>query len=438
MMMVTFTGDSLEKTSPSLDTLKSDLSQGLVGGLVMFTWSGNLQNPLQIAHLTDQLRQRSSVPLLIAIDEEGGKVARLGAANGFAATPSAYQMGTVVNQEAYTRQNAATMAGWFTETGLTMNLAPVVDVNVNPSSPAIGALGRSFSADTLTVAAHAGWFMDEFHKRNIVTTLKHYPGHGSAVGDSHLGFTDVTSTWSELELFPYRSLLAAGKVDAIMTAHLFNARLDSLYPATLSRSTITGLLRNTLGYEGVVVSDAMGMKAISNQYGMDEAAALAVNAGVDILLYTTNLDSVGNSLARHLVDYLEDRVNQGVIPLSRIDESYGRIMELKGKYLTSVPPAYAANLPDRYELTNYPNPFNPETRIRYTIGGARGEGPGVRNVRIVVYDILGREVAVLVDGRQEPGVHEVRFEGRSLVSGTYICRLTVGGTSTVAKMVLIR
>lgn len=431
MLMVTCTGDSLEKSSPSLDTLRRDLSEGLIGGLVFFVWAGNLENPEQIAHLTSEIQRRSQIPLLIAVDQEGGYVARLDESNGFAATPSAYQMGTTVNLESYTRQNAGMMADWLARAGLTMNLAPVVDVNVNPSSPAIGALQRSFSADTLAVAAHAGWFIDEFHKKNIVTTLKHFPGHGSAVGDSHLGFTDVSATWSELELFPYRSLLSSGMVDAVMTAHVFNTGLDSVYPATLSHQTVTGLLRNTLGHKGVVVSDAMGMGAITARYGMDQAAELAVNAGVDMLLYTKNLDSLGKSLARHLVDYLESRVNAGAIPRSRIDESYARIMELKGKYLTSVTRAIAGDLPDRYELSNYPNPFNPSTTISFQL-------PVAGEVRLAVYDLLGHEVAVLAQGGMKAGSHQVRFDGRSLSSGMYVCRFTTGAAKLSRKLLLLR
>jgi beta-N-acetylhexosaminidase len=258
------------------------------------------------------------------------------------------------------------------------------------------------------------------------------------VGDSHLGFTDVTGTWSEKELYPYRNLLASGKIDAVMTAHVFNARLDSVYPATLSYNTITGLLRNSIGYQGVVVSDAMSMKAITSQFGMEQAAELAVMAGVDMLLYTKNLDSTGKSLARSMVNYLESRVIAGAIPVARIDESYARIMELKGRYLTSVPPAIAGVLPEQYGLSNYPNPFNPTTVIKYEIPASGGQGVRARDVRLVVYDLLGREVAVLVQGAVEPGVHEVRFDARSLASGAYVCRLSAGATLVTRKLLVVR
>ncbi len=431
MVMITVTGDSLEERSPSMDTLKNDLANRQVGGVVMFVWSGNLASPAGIARFTGQLQALAHVPLLLAIDQEGGKVARLSASNGFAATSTAYDLGTVLNQESSTRSMASMMADWFVQTGLTMNLAPVVDVNVNPASPAIGALKRSFSADAATVARHASWFIDEFHARHVLTALKHFPGHGSAQADSHLGFTDITTTWSASELDPYRTLIAEGKPDVIMTGHLFNSMIDSVYPATLSHATITGMLRNQLGFGGVVMSDAMGMKAIASHYGLDEAMVLAVNAGVDILLYTTNLDSAGHSLARRIVDVLERRVQDGSIAAARIDASYARIMALKEKFVTGVAIAGSASLPTAIHLGSYPNPFNPSTTLHYTL---RGEGPAT----LRVFDLLGRLVATPVDGYHRAGVHTVRFDGTNLASGIYICRLGSAGAVATHRLALVK
>ncbi len=447
----------MEVENPSMDTLKADLANGRIGGVIMFTWSDNLNNPAQIANLTHELQGSAPLPLLIATDEEGGKVARLSQYNGFSATPTAYTMGTGVNLESYTRSIASMMAGWFVQTGLNMNLAPVVDVNVNPSSPAIGALGRSFSADPYTVVNHASWFIDEFHKQNLVTALKHFPGHGSATADSHLGFTDVTTTWTPQELIPYQQLIGAGAVDVIMTAHVFNATIDSVYPATLSAPTVTGILRNQLGYQGVVVSDEMSMNAIANYYGLDEAMELAVRAGVDILLYNKNLDSTGNSLARRVIDVLEQSVLTGAISEARIDSSYDRIMALKSRITTGIAVRTGAPVPTSFSLSNYPNPFNPSTQIEYTVGGVRDQGLGVGNpiknseflihnspegqvsmVRLGVYDILGREVAVLVNEPQPPGTYTVRFDARSLASGVYLARIEAGGFSTTRKLMLLR
>jgi beta-N-acetylhexosaminidase len=401
-----------------MDTLKSDLANSLVGGLVMFTWSENLKSPAQIAHLSSGVQHHATIPLLLAIDQEGGRVARLSASNGFFSTPTAFNLGTLLNRESDTRATAATMAGWFVQTGLNINLAPVVDVNVNPASPAIGALQRSFSADPAVVSRHASWFIDEFRRKGIITTVKHFPGHGSATGDSHLGFTDVTTTWSSLELEPYTGLLASQSVDAVMTGHLFNATLDSLYPATLSHATIAGMLRGQLGYQGVVVSDEMSMKAISSHYGLDEAMVLAVKAGVDVLLYNSNLDSTGRSLARRVVDVIERAVLEGVIPAARIDQSFDRIMALKQRYMTTASAQPVVTLPREAKLSNYPNPFNASTVVGVFL-------PRAGNVTLGVYDVLGRQVEHLTRTDLAEGYHEFRWDAGAVSSGVYFCRLEV-------------
>lgn len=431
MVMVTFTGDSLEESSASLDTMKSDLANGFLSGAIMYTWSNNLNKPQQITHLTSELQRRSSIPLLIAIDEEGGQVARLSGSNGFTATPSAYQMGTVINQESYTRSTASTMAGWFVQSGINVDFAPVVDVNVNPTSPAIGALGRSFSSNPVIVASHAGWFIDEFHKKKLLTTLKHFPGHGSATADSHLGLVDITKTWADSELTPYRLLLSGGVVDLIMTAHVFNANLDNVYPATLSKKVVTDLLRQKLGYRGVIVSDEMSMAAIVDYFGFDDAILLAVQAGIDILLYNKNQDSTGLSLARHVVDFLERKVSDGTIAASRIDESYNRIMALKQRLITDVPAPSLASLPAQFSLGNYPNPFNPTTVISYQL-------PAISVVTLRVYDVLGRKITTLVDDVQQAGIHSVRWDASRYSSGVYLYRLTSNAFVQTRKMVLLK
>jgi beta-N-acetylhexosaminidase len=323
------------------------------------------------------------------------------------------------------------MAGWFVSTGLNMNLAPVVDVNVNPTSPAIGALDRSFSADPDTVTAHASWFIEEFRNYGIVTTLKHFPGHGSAVGDSHSGFTDVTTTWTSVELDPYNSLLSVNAIDAVMTAHVFNAQLDSVYPATLSAATIDGLLRTQMGYQGVVVSDEMSMRAVSGSYGIDQAAELAVKAGVDILLYNKNLDSTDNSLARRIVDLLERRVQEGAITEARIEQSYARIMSLKDRYLTSVSPSIARTVPGSYRLGNFPNPFNLGTTIVFEI-------PDRSVVSLTIYNMLGQEVARLVDEELLGGSQSLRWNAHEQPSGVYLCRLEFENHVSTRRLLLLK
>jgi len=171
----------------------------------------------------------------------------------------------------------------------------------------------------------------------VLTVAKHFPGHGSSTADSHLGFTDVTATWTEAELLPFATLIRAGRADMVMTAHVFNARLDPKHPATLSRPVITGLLRGALGFTGVVVTDDLQMRAVTSRYGLKEALGLAVNAGADILLIGNNLE-YGEDAAPKALDLLMELVAEGVVGPERIRESAGRIQVLKAKRLTAPSP----------------------------------------------------------------------------------------------------
>jgi beta-N-acetylhexosaminidase len=333
------------------------------------------------------------------------------------------------------------MSGWLRSSGFTTDFAPVVDVNVNPQSPAIGALGRSYSSNPQTVALHSQAFIDQFHVRGLMTTLKHFPGHGSATTDSHQQLPDITGTWADSELIPYRSLIGSHSVDMVMVGHLYNAHIDSLYPTSLSKRAITGLLRDTLGYQGVVITDDLyNMKAITDLYGREEAASLSINAGTDILLYVSNLMENGTSLLHHMIDTIEARVTSGAIPMSRIDESYQRIQALKARYiLNSLSPPLTGPgvLPTRATLGNYPNPFNPATVLRYDL-------PQKSRVHLAVYNMLGQLVGTLADGVADPGTHEIRFDGNDRATGVYLARLEVRpldgseGHTVTTKLILIR
>ena len=178
-------------------------------------------------------------------------------------------------------------------------------------------------------------FIDAHHAHGVLCTLKHFPGHGSSTADSHKGFVDVTSTWSLRELKPYRDIIAAGKADAIMTAHVFNANIDPDYPATLSHNTITGILRGELGYDGVVISDDMQMGAIRDYYGFEEGVELAIHAGVDIISIANQTGTYDPLLHERGFAAIQQAVEAGRISPARIDESYRRIMALKAGLATN-------------------------------------------------------------------------------------------------------
>ena len=289
----------------------------------------NITSPDQLTALCAGLRAAAPGRLLLATDQEGGKVARLGPANGFPATRSAASWGAEGDPDA-TRAGAQAMALTLRSVGIDLNLAPVVDVDVNPRSPAIGALDRSFSADPAVVTAQAGAFVDGHRAEGVLTCLKHFPGHGSATGDTHRGFVDVTDTWQPEELDPYRDLIAAGRVDSVMVAHVLNGRFDADLPASLSRATVTGLLRDTLGWQGVVVSDDLQMGAITDGWDLSDAIRLAITAGSDLLTFGNNLESFDPGLGRRVHAAILDLVSAGDLTEDRIAESYRRLSALPG------------------------------------------------------------------------------------------------------------
>ncbi len=328
MLLVGFRG-----TKPGGKILE-DVRQGRVGGVILFDYDvvlkrpeRNIRSAAQVTTLIRGLRSAAKIPLLVAVDQEGGKVARLKPKYGFPEFPSAAALGRR-GQPEYTQKIAAQVGKMLHSLGFNLNFAPVVDVNVNPDNPVIGKLGRSFSSDAGQVALQAEAFIRGQKSQGVLSCLKHFPGHGSAWNDSHAGMADVTATWTPVELKPYELLINRQACSMIMTAHIFNAELDPEYPATLSKKVITGLLRQQLGFSGVVVSDDLQMKAVADYYGLDEAVRLAISAGVDILLFGNNL-SYDPEIPRKVIAMVKAMVVSGEIPRSRIEASYERIMALK-------------------------------------------------------------------------------------------------------------
>ena len=213
--------------------------------------------------------------------------------------------------------------------GFDLNFAPVVDLDVNPRSPAIGALDRSFSADADLVVEHASIEIDAHRAAGVRTTLKHFPGIGSSTTNTDFGVADVTKTWTRAELEPFRRLIAAGMVDLVMAGHVVNGQLDPDRPASLSRPVVTDLLRGELGWDGIVVTDDLQAAAITTAFGRDEAVLLALEAGNDLLLFA-NQQVYDPGLVSRVVKLVAAAVASGRIRESRIDEAYGRVQAMFG------------------------------------------------------------------------------------------------------------
>jgi len=329
MLIVGFPDKKLDSNSQ----IVKDMQAYDLGGVILFdrlyddkNKTKNIVNPVQVQNLTQALKSFSRKSLFIAVDQEGGRVARLKPKYGFSEIPSAFEVSKMSLEDArkvYTMQSSM-----LQENGLNMNFAPVVDLSINPQNSVIVGLERSFGKESVKVINYASLVIEEQNRHNVISVLKHFPGHGSSLGDSHKGFVDVTQTWQKVELEPYAKLIKENKVDMIMTAHVFNKNLDPLYPATLSERVNTQLLRNLLGYRGVIVSDDMQMKAISQHYPLKESVTLAINGGVDMLLFGNQLSNLNVKI---LVETIYAQVESGAISLEKIIEANKRIANLHTK-----------------------------------------------------------------------------------------------------------
>ena len=216
----------------------------------------------------------------------------------------------------------------LTSIGVNLNYAPVVDLNVNPDNPAIGKLARSFSANLDVVVANATEEIKVHRDAGVKTSLKHFPGLGSATGNTDFAVVDVSGTWRQEELEPFQRLIATGTADSILVGHLLNKQLDPNRPASLSPAVVTGLLRDKLGWHGPVVSDDMQAVAISSRYGRDESVALALEAGLDLLVFG-NQQVYDTNIVDETLDNVLNLVRSGRITEARIDQSVARVDALR-------------------------------------------------------------------------------------------------------------
>lgn len=341
MLLMGFDGKEVHSES----AIAIAIEQHNIGGVILFdynyqtkTFDKNIESPEQVRRLNHQLQtinekanhhhHRPALPLLISVDYEGGKVNRLKKDYGFPDTHTPASVGKMNPTEAGNAVRA--MAKTLVEAGFNLNFSPSLDVNINPDNPIIGQLDRSFSADPTEVATYGLIYATGFLHQGVQCAYKHFPGHGSSTADSHLGFVDVTYTWQDSELAPYQQLLSSDNAcGMIMTAHIINRQLDdSGLPATLSHPILTGMLREQLGFKGIIITDDMQMKAISDYYGLEQALVLAINAGADMFIFGNQLSDTPQDPAQ-LIDIIEANVKSGQISRQRIEDAYERIVAFK-------------------------------------------------------------------------------------------------------------
>jgi beta-N-acetylhexosaminidase len=308
---------------------------GRIGSILLFEKNIPAKNSyIELKKMFWTYQKAAAIPLFISIDQEGGKVNRLKEKYGFPRSVSAAKLGKypLDSVQFYSQVTATTLAGL----GFNVNFAPVVDLASNPTNPIIAKPERSFSANADSVALFAREVIKQHRKAGVITVLKHFPGHGSSKDDTHLGIADVTKTWNEAELIPYKTLIDSGDIDAIMTAHIVNKTLDEKgLPGTLSQKITTDLLRGKLHYDGVVFSDDMQMHAIAKHYPLEESILLAINAGVDILLFSNNIPNSQERTIDKVHEIIRKLVESGTVSRERIDQSFERIMFLKQRLTSS-------------------------------------------------------------------------------------------------------
>lgn len=315
------------ETAQAVDTVTEVMRENLekfpVGGIAVF--GKNITGAEQLPRFISDLQSSSKYPLFIAVDEEGGRVARIANSDFFnvASYKSMEDIGK--SGDASKAEEVGRQIGsYLKELGFNLDFAPVADTNTNPQNIVIG--DRSYGSDPALVARMVSAQLDGMHDSGIMGTLKHFPGHGDTKDDTHSGYVSIEKTWDELkecELVPF--ITALPKADMVMVSHItaVNVTSDKL-PTSMSETMITGKLRNELGYDGVIITDAMAMGAVADNYTSAEAAVTAVKAGVDIVLMPQNLDEAFNGVMNAVTD--------GEISMERLDESVLRILKMKAKY----------------------------------------------------------------------------------------------------------
>ena len=308
-----------------------------IGGVILYdedlaiggSGTRNIESPSQVKELVDQLQNVGNNNLLISIDQEGGEVHRLRNIYGFNDTPAWNHIG-LLNNELMTMQFSKSMATTLSNLGINLNFAPVLDLD-HGIGTVISDSKRAFSSDPKIVKKNSKIFIDQHRASGIITCGKHFPGLGSASGDTHEGFTDISDTWTVKDLLPFDELIRENNLDMVMISHAFDKKLDPIYPASLSKTIINDMLRNDLGFNGPVICDDPSMRAISNHYSIHDTFELMLNAGVDLFCLGNNLIYDPQYIPKS-IEAIVDLVDSKKIKPERIAESIIRINKLKKKY----------------------------------------------------------------------------------------------------------
>lgn len=312
---------------PEVDRIRRYLEAGEIGGVILLR--RNITSPEQILALSTAFREASgSVRPIISIDQEGGRVARVDSNNGFRDWGSAAAVAQSGMNDADVLDYYLVRARELALVGINLNFGPVADLNVNPANPIIGSLGRSYGTDTSSVVRFARHFVQAHRAVGIKTCIKHFPGHGSSSLDSHRSSVDISSSWSAGELRPFNEIHAAGDMDSLMMSHVYHPAFSDKAgrPASLSSKGIS-MVRDTVEFDGPIITDDMQMGAITGTYTFDRGAVMALNAGNDFLIYSNYHKSHSIETAADVLEALKVASAIGELDLDRIYPQYKRAMK---------------------------------------------------------------------------------------------------------------
>ncbi|SET21272.1 beta-N-acetylhexosaminidase [Salinibacillus kushneri] len=318
MLLVGFEGTQMNSE------VKDYITNYRVGGLSLF--KENIQNVQQATQLLNQIKSQNKgqIPLFLGVDEEGGKISRV--PDEFQALPDAWEIGEV-DQPELSFQYGNIIASQIQALGFNMDFAPVLDIHTNSKNPIIGR--RAFGSTVKKVKRHGLAVMNGIRASGVISVVKHFPGHGDTSLDSHEELPVVKKSLKKLQKYELKPFKAAIKqnADAIMMAHLSLAKIDPKYPTSLSKVIIQNILRQDLNFDGLVITDDLTMKAITNDYKVSDAAVQSVKAGSDILLIAHEKENVRKTHKK-----LKQAVLDGEISEKRINESVYRILDKKRQY----------------------------------------------------------------------------------------------------------
>lgn len=324
MIIVGFRGNSIH--SKGFKKIIKELEKGEISGVILF--SKNIKTKKDLILMVDKIKAASKIPPFISIDNEGGKIQRFDVSDSDFIdfdSKSAKEVSTLDDIKA--RNEYSKMAEALSSVGINFNFAPCVDLDFNQNS-IIAKKERSYGKDPNEVIKYAEIFIEEHNKKKIITSLKHFPGHGSVKGDTHKGFTDNTETFSYEEIAPYQKLRNYDKLNTVMISHIFNKNFDEKYPASLSEKTIN-ILKNDIGFKGVIVSDDFDMGAIRKNYPLSEILKLSINSGINLMIFSNNISKNDASISSKIHKIIKQEIKNGNIDEKNIDESFRKILELK-------------------------------------------------------------------------------------------------------------